>query len=473
MYAKRAPRARLAAVAGREYAHEEVSRRKASGRARWWSVATLGVALCAPPGCSVVLSYEDCQRDQDCPSGERCNLTRRYCESPVVELCNGVDDDRDGVPDESEDFGTCEPGGMVAAGMCRDGVLRCRGGARLECVRRTTPRPSETCNNGLDDDCNGVVDDSASCVQNYPMTRGLVIGSDDPSFGEGDDAPEHPVCLAAYSIDRFEVTMQAFATYLSTLPRDRIRVARPPTPLNETHTYGQYLQVNENGTWVPLLLVDGVPGWSALRQMPTQFVPQEAASAQLPAVNVTWYGADRYCRWAGKHLPTEAEFFRAARGADGRRPFPWGDEAVTCMRANVGTGGNAEGGRCVGRPVAVGSLRAGANPEGVFDLYGNANEWMWDYHNTNPDHTVNNYYRSLPATLDAWCMAHPNGPLGPEMGAPINLPNSAGLYCRNCRMARGRHYETVDLRISIRRWLDADRGEPQVGFRCAQGGAPR
>ncbi|MBL8881349.1 MAG: hypothetical protein JNG88_19790, partial [Phycisphaerales bacterium] len=56
--------------------------------------------------------------------------------------------------DDDEEFGTCEPGGMTGGSMrvCRDGVLRCRGGARLECVRRAAPRASETCNNGIDDD---------------------------------------------------------------------------------------------------------------------------------------------------------------------------------------------------------------------------------------------------------------------------------------------------------------------------------
>ncbi|MBL8602785.1 MAG: SUMF1/EgtB/PvdO family nonheme iron enzyme [Myxococcales bacterium] len=440
--------------------------------------AVLGAALLFATGllrCSAILTWEDCASDRDCQAGERCNVQRRYCEIPVLERCNGVDDDRDGVSDDDEEFGTCEPGGMTGGSMrvCRDGVLRCRGGARLECVRRAAPRASETCNNGIDDECNGIVDDGAACVQNYPATQGLVIGSNAPDFGEGDDAPEHEVCLASYAIDKYEVTMAAYATFLSTLDRARLRVVRPTQVLNNTQNYGQYLQFNDNGTWVSLVLMSEVPEWSRIVQTEGGWAPGDTASRLLPMVNVTWDGANRYCRWAGKHLPTEAEFFRAARGADGRRAYPWGEEMPSCARANIGRGGMAENSRCVGRPVAVGSLVNGATPEGVFDLFGNVNEWMWDYHNTNRDHSVNNYYTSLAPTRVAWCTMYPNGPLGPAMGAPIDLPNGMGQYCQNCRMARGRHYETTDLRIGIRRWLDADRGEPQVGFRCSQGGADR
>lgn len=445
------------------------------GRRGGAGIGAVGFLALSLLHCSAILTWEDCSSDRDCAQGERCNVARRYCEVPVVERCNGVDDDRDGVSDDAEEFGTCEPGGMTGGSMrvCRDGVLRCRGGSRLECVRRTTPRASETCNNGIDDECNGTVDDSAACVQNYPATEGLVIGSSDPGFGEGDDAPEHEVCLAAYSLDRYEVTMAAFTTYLSSLPRSQIRVVRPTEVQNSTANYGQYLQFNDGSRWVSLVLVSEVPDWSRITQTEGGWVPTDANSRLLPMVNVTFDGADRYCRWAGKHLPTEAEFFRAARGADGRRPYPWGTDTPSCARANIGLGGMAEGGRCVGRPVNVGSLTMGANPEGVFDLYGNANEWMWDYHNTNRDHSTNNYYSSLAATRMAWCTMYPQGPLGPAMGAPIDLASGMGQYCQNCRMARGRHYETTDLRIGIRRWLDGDRGEPQVGFRCSQGGADR
>lgn len=440
------------------------------------TLAALAAALLAID-CTVVVAVDECGRDADCRAGERCNTARRYCELPVAELCNGQDDDHDGVSDDDEDFGQCElPSTVGMTRLCRDGRRRCRNGATLECVRRAAPRASEVCHNGVDDDCDGVVDNGGDCQQNYTRTTGLSIGSNDPDFGEGDDAPEHRVCLDAFSIDRYEVTFEAFTSWLTTLDPARLRVDTPPRPLNTTVAYGRYLLYNDGGdSYVPLLLMPEQPDALALsiRQRGLVFEPYDAAAKDLPVVNVTWFGADRYCRWAGKHLPTEAEFFRAARGADGMRRYPWGNEDVSCARANVGVGGPS-GGPCVGRPVPVGSLPLGRTPEGVFELYGNANEWVWDYLNTNEDHSRNNYYQDAASIAgNDWCRAFPQGPLGPSTGARIAQPESAGYYCMQCRFARGRHYRTVDLRIGIRRWLDADRGEPFVGFRCSQGGADR
>ena len=114
----------------------------------------------------------------------------------------------------------------------------------------------------------------------------------------------------------------------------------------------------------------------------------------------------------------------------------------------------------------------GASVDGrAFHLYGNANEWMFDWLDTNLGHTQNRFYASVSA--DAWCQRFPEGPTGPAVGSPISQPEDAGLYCQQCRFARGRHFRTVDTRIGIRRWLDPDRSDETVGFRCSRGGAMR
>jgi formylglycine-generating enzyme required for sulfatase activity len=114
----------------------------------------------------------------------------------------------------------------------------------------------------------------------------------------------------------------------------------------------------------------------------------------------------------------------------------------------------------------------GRTPEGVFHLYGNVDEWVWDFLDTNRDHSRNNYYQSIPAS--DWCMRLPDGPLGPAMGSPIDEPGNPMVQrCVACRFSRGRRFESTDTRPLIRRWSEADRSHPGVGFRCATGGADR
>ncbi len=438
-------------------------------RASLWLAALLSLR------CSVVVDFTDCQSDRDCGLGERCNASRHYCEVPAVELCNGADDDHDGVSDADEDFGPCE--GPRMAGVCRDGRRRCVSGA-LRCVVRARPSPTEECFNGIDEDCNGTVDDGASCVQNYGRSMAVRIGSDMPSVdGEGDDAPEHRVCVAPFSLDKHEVSNRAFLNWINTLDPSRFMIGRPPAPLNRTRTYGTFVLYNEGTAqtpaWVPLVLLPqpGDPGYAlSIRRRGTQFETLAAGADTLPVVYATWLAADRYCRWAGKHLPTEAEFFRAMQGDNGARTYPWGNDAPTCARANIAVNTNRT--PCVGRPLPVASLDMGATPEGVLNLYGNVDEWMWDYLDDAPDHDRNNYYMSR--APDAWCRDFPDGPLGPATGSPINEPSNPMVQrCTSCRFSRGRRYESTDPRPLIRKWMDADNADPGIGFRCATGGAAR
>jgi formylglycine-generating enzyme required for sulfatase activity len=109
------------------------------------------------------------------------------------------------------------------------------------------------------------------------------------------------------------------------------------------------------------------------RELPQRFRRRfPAGRARCPAYSINWVGAAMYAEWAGKRLPTEVEWEKAARGPDGRM-WPWGDrwDGSRCTWN--------EGDRPGGAPIApVDAHPAGASPYGVMDMVGNVAEWCAD-----------------------------------------------------------------------------------------------
>ena len=224
----------------------------------------------------------------------------------------------------------------------------------------------------------------------YVPAGDFLMGSSDSDPDAGDnEKPQHTVYLDAFWIDRTEVTNAQYARCVAAGACDP-----PPT---SSYTRGSYY---------------GNPAYD-----------------DYPVIYMSWFRADAYCRWAGKRLPTEAEWEKAARGTDGRI-YPWGNASPDAACANYGSN--------VGDTTAVGSYPAGASPYGALDMAGNVAEWVADWYDKD-------YYAVSP-------YANPTGP-------------SSGTE----RVLRGGCWVVRSVR-------SADRGAffepkfryPNFGFRCAR-----
>lgn len=158
-----------------------------------------------------------------------------------------------------------------------------------------------------------------------------------------DEKPALRVRMPAYLIDRTEVTNQQYCRFLSEVGNQR----------------------EGNTLWIETDRED-----ASIRRSGGGFYV-ERGKERFPVNWVNWYGAKAYAKWAGKRLPTEAEWEKAARGIDGRR-WPWGnDPEVTGINSSE---------RALPQPGAVGTHEDDISPYGCFDMAGNIKEWCADYY---------------------------------------------------------------------------------------------
>ena len=218
----------------------------------------------------------------------------------------------------------------------------------------------------------------------------VVIPAGNFTMGDDEVSPLREIYLDAFYIDKYEITVSRYAKFLKTTGG-----VKPPDH------------------WLEAGL---------------------ESAGELPVVGVDWHDADAYCRWAGKRLPTEAEWEKAARGADGRS-YPWGNDAPNSARANFGR--SAEN-PYKGGLVPAGSRAAGASPFGVEDAAGNAAEWVADWF------------------AESFLRGDVRNPKGPERGT-AKVIKGGGWYDPPER-----------LKASRRMHASAANRADDIGFRCAK-----
>jgi formylglycine-generating enzyme required for sulfatase activity len=225
----------------------------------------------------------------------------------------------------------------------------------------------------------------------------FTMGSND---GLPNERPEHQVTLDAYYIDQYEVSMTLYDKFL----RDTNHDAPPTWDDEATTTVGD-----------------------------------------RPAVGMGWADAAAYCKWAGKRLPTEAEWEKAARGVDGRR-YPWGHMQPFVDIANYNRGVwvseavtlVAVSGGVEGMSVRHGLKEGGRSPYGLHHMAGNAAEWVADWYDRE-------YYQTSPE----------KNPVGPTSG--------------DRKVIRGGSWADLPsaIRVTARMSAEPEFQDRTMGFRCA------
>jgi formylglycine-generating enzyme required for sulfatase activity len=187
---------------------------------------------------------------------------------------------------------------------------------------------------------------------------------DDKKHANPNELPQHSVTLTAYSIGKYEVTR------------------------------GQYRQfINAGGYTNSAYWSTAGWSWKGSRTEPAFWAAEQTwgkttftQTDNHPVVGVTYYEAEAFCKWAGGHLPTEAQWERAARWNSKTKHanvYPWGDtwDAEKCN--NFEDHKSAGGGYLKCQTAPVGSYPSGASPSGCQDMAGNVREWCKDWYGDN------------------------------------------------------------------------------------------
>ena len=226
--------------------------------------------------------------------------------------------------------------------------------------------------------------------------------------GEFDEKPVHTVYVDAFYIDKYEVTNAQYKQFVDANPQWRKnRIPR----------------AYHNGSYLSDWNVNDYP----------------VGKGEHPVTYVSWYAAMAYAQWAGKRLPTEGEWEKAARGGAFGQRYPWGN-SIDSGKANYGT--NSRGTTRVGNYPA--------NNYGLYDMAGNVREWCLDAYQ-------GGFYKS----------SHRRNPLAGGTLTEV-VENFANL--KGSRVLRGGSWSSParGMRVADRLGYAPTYAYPYVGFRCAK-----
>jgi len=235
--------------------------------------------------------------------------------------------------------------------------------------------------------------------------------------GDSDEKPVHTVYVDAFYMDKYEVTNAQYAEFLNEMGKHRER----------------------GRTWY-----DAGDADAQIALLGDRY-EVSVGYENHPVTEVSWYGAMAYARWAGKRLPTEAEWEKAARGGLSSTTYPWGNASADATHANFNWN--------LGNTVAVGTYRA--NGYGLYDMAGNVWEWCLDEYNRD-------FYSVSPVR-------------NPLSGGP-NIQWLLGNYTsiQFWRVLRGGAWDfsATDLRSSVRYNGVPAGTDGTTGFRCVRAVSP-